>query len=226
MNGPPGISARGSGDLVELRAALQHERAAARGRARSARPPACPSPGRARPGRTRSLNSCAGNVNVYACDLLYLLGPADDLEPADRLARPRAARPASSRAARRTTTRPACPRGGGSRAGARRRPRPRRAAPCERGARGRFVGRLPSAPRARPAGTARSARPPRPAARAASRAGAASRCSPRGCTRRSARAAPGRRVCIHRSKTTIDVPPSFTSAPRSKSRNASSSFSP
>ena len=33
-------------------------------------------------------------------------------------------------------------------------------------------------------------------------------------------------VCIHCSKMTIEVPPSFTSAWRSKSRNASISFSP
>ncbi len=34
------------------------------------------------------------------------------------------------------------------------------------------------------------------------------------------------RVCIHCSKITIEAPPSFTSAFRSKSRKASSSFSP
>ena len=173
---------------------------------------------------TPSLCSCGGKTErvgpgtVDAHRLAVLLEPADRLRVVEQLLGRHA------RSGRSRPTRPACARGRGSRAAAPPAPPPPRAAPPRSSARSSFASGIGLGSGGGGAGANGPSQ--RLAARAASRAAGASRCSPRGCTRRSGRAARARAVCIHCSKITIEVPPSFTSACRSKSRNASISFSP
>ena len=188
-------------------------------------PAGCASPGRSsRPADLLLLGRERERVRERPLDLLAArptgCEPADRLGILDQLVRRHHA------PGRRTPTTRACAPGRGSRAAVRSARWPRASSRSRSAARSAFSGGVgfggfcSGAARQRPERLDHLiATLQQPVAQLV-----ASRCSPRGCSRRSAAAA-HRRAWHPLSKTTIDVPPSLTSARRSSRRNASSSFS-